>query len=126
LNDPANVLPGCEWPGTVLKYSAANLDPGSRYALTLQNVDEDGGVLGVGLIRTFGIEGEEVAAGQFPQSLTGGGNGSSGGTSGGSNGGSEGGSAGNGAMRMGVGVPELVFMMLAWVFVWRGMFGRHI
>ena len=91
-------------------------------------MDEDGGVLGVGLIRTFGVEGEEVAAGQFPQSLTGGGSGSgsSGGTSGGSDGASEGGSSGNGALRMGVGVPELVFMMLAWVFVWRGVFGRRL
>ncbi|KAJ3526081.1 hypothetical protein NMY22_g10311 [Coprinellus aureogranulatus] len=125
LNSPENVLPGCEWDGTVLMYSSANLDPTSHYALTLENVDEDGGVLGVGLIRTLGLAGEQVEAGSFPQSLTGGGGGT--GTNGGTGNNGDSGDAGqNGALRVGMGMFELVIMVLAWMFVWRSVFGRHI
>ncbi|RXW18095.1 hypothetical protein EST38_g7766 [Candolleomyces aberdarensis] len=48
-----NVLPGCEWQGSVLKFSAANLDPALSYQLRLENVDNTSKVFDVDLIRTF-------------------------------------------------------------------------
>lgn len=139
-----NVLPGCEWRGSVLKFSAANLDPALSYQLRLENIDTTNKVFGVcissggflsnriltfrcldvDLIRTFD------AYGPFPlpgftddgsgSSSTGSGSSNNNGTAGSSN-------SGNGALGRAGGIPavgEMTLFLMAWLFLWRSLFGR--
>ncbi|KAG2005618.1 hypothetical protein CC2G_002008 [Coprinopsis cinerea AmutBmut pab1-1] len=49
--------PGCEWRGTTLKFTAADLNPDAQYELTLQNVHSGGNsAFEVGFIRVFGSQ----------------------------------------------------------------------
>ncbi|KAG2005629.1 hypothetical protein CC2G_002018 [Coprinopsis cinerea AmutBmut pab1-1] len=119
-----NVRPACEWRGRVLKFAAADLDPGLEYELQVENVGGPGGrnrVFELDSIRVIGDQ-PRPGGGGGSGGGNGGGSGGSGDSSGGGGNGDDDGETGGAARLNGVD-PLVNFMILLMIFMafWRAM-----
>ncbi|TFK29179.1 hypothetical protein FA15DRAFT_429398 [Coprinopsis marcescibilis] len=118
---PDNIRPACDWRGSSLKYSAADLNPDERYELVLENLgggDAARGVFEVDLVRTVDLRdaNDPVEGGDGAGNGNGNGNGSGGGP------GNSAGSSGSGAHKMVAPVDPLlnfILLLVSFLAVWK-------